>query len=41
MRCAARFAQQFDGTAFQNSRADAPQHIFRRLPLKNNGLIPA
>ncbi len=32
----ARFAKQIDGTAFQNSRADAPQHILRRLTLKND-----
>ncbi|VTM89150.1 Uncharacterised protein [Raoultella ornithinolytica] len=33
-------SQQVDGTAFQNPRPDAPQHIFRRLPLKNNGFDP-
>ncbi|CDL54804.1 Uncharacterised protein [Klebsiella pneumoniae] len=36
----ARFAQQINGTAFQNSRADAPQHILRRLTLKDHGMDP-
>ena len=34
------FAQQFYRSAFQNSRADPPQHILRRLSLKDDGLNP-